>query len=441
MAITSLPTAPLITDDVNTFNSRAFALVAALGGFVSDVNNLIPSISAAYPSALSALGAANFKGDWAALTGALNIPASCSYAGRVWLLTANLGNVTTAQPGVSASWLDITPTRNCFQNRVINGEMRIDQRNAGALITNPAGGAYLVDRWMYGCSQVNKFNAQQNLTGITAPPGFPNFLGVVSNSSYSVAAGDSFTLAHPIEGNNVVDLGFGTAAAQTCVLSFRAISSLTGTFGGVVRNSNATRCYPFSFNIPTAGVWTTVAIVVPGDTSGTWAMGTGVGLSVLFSLGMGSTYCGTAGAWVGTNIGSVTGAVNVVGTAGAAFAVTGVRFEPGMIANSSDVRAYAQELLLCQRYCQWVPFSRYTIVAGAAYSEYWSVPLKCPMRTVPTFAALVNDPSGSPSTVNTASNAFYPAQSTTDNAVAAIVSAAAGAMGVFSYRSLATAEF
>ena len=34
-----------------------------------------------------------------------------------------------------------------FQNRIINGGMTIDQRNAGASVT-PADGQYTLDRWV-----------------------------------------------------------------------------------------------------------------------------------------------------------------------------------------------------------------------------------------------------------------------------------------------------
>lgn len=55
-------------------------------------------------SSVSAVAAANFKGNWSALTGALNMPASVAHNGNFWVLNTNLANVTTATPGVSASW-------------------------------------------------------------------------------------------------------------------------------------------------------------------------------------------------------------------------------------------------------------------------------------------------------------------------------------------------
>lgn len=119
MTISALPSAPLPTDNTATFNTKAFALVAALDGFVTQANALetnvnekedsatAAAITAASASA-SAVAAANYKGEWSTLTGALNIPASVSHQGVVWVLKNNLADVTAAIPGVSSSWLSAT---------------------------------------------------------------------------------------------------------------------------------------------------------------------------------------------------------------------------------------------------------------------------------------------------------------------------------------------
>lgn len=54
-----------------------------------------------------ATAAANYKGLWSALTGALNKPASVSHAGTFWALADDLADVTAATPGVSGSWVAI----------------------------------------------------------------------------------------------------------------------------------------------------------------------------------------------------------------------------------------------------------------------------------------------------------------------------------------------
>ena len=237
-----------------------------------------------------------------------------------------------------------------FRNRLINGAMTISQRNAGASITPTADGLYSLDRWQYSISQASKFSIQQNAGSVTPPVGYINYLGVTSLSNYAVLAGDYFVIQQNIEGLNIADLGWGTANAKTVTLSFQVYSSLTGTFGGSLRNDASSRSYPFSYSIPTANTWTTIFVTIAGDTTGTWLTTNGTGIRVTFSLGMGSTRSGTANAWAAGSFWSPTGATSVVGTNGATFYITGVQFEVGSNATSFEYRPYGTELLLCQRY-------------------------------------------------------------------------------------------
>jgi len=236
-----------------------------------------------------------------------------------------------------------------LKNRIINGAMAIDQRNAGASLTaNDA--AFAVDRFPYYASQTSKGTVQQNQGSVTPPIGFVNYLGFTSSSAYSILAGDFFTFAQNIEGYNIADLNWGTANAKAITISFWVRSSLTGTFGGALRNDGANRSYPFTYTISTANTWTQISISIAGDTSGTWLTTNGIGLRVWFGLGIGSTYSGTAGAWASANYASATGATSVVGTNGATFYITGVQLEIGSTATPFERRLYNQELANCQRY-------------------------------------------------------------------------------------------
>ena len=238
-----------------------------------------------------------------------------------------------------------------LKNRIINGAMVLDQRNAGALI-NPAVSGYTVDRWYYYQSQTSKGTIGQNAGSVTPPVGFTNYLGFTSTSAYSINSTDQFFIQQYIEGFNFADLGFGSANAKTVTLSFQVYSSLTGTFGGVLQNSASTRNYPFTYTISTANTWTSISVTIAGDTTGTWVGATnGTGVKVVFSLGSGTSQSATAGAWTGTSfITSATGATSVVGTNGATFYITGVQLEVGSTATSFDYRPFGTELQLCQRY-------------------------------------------------------------------------------------------
>ena len=238
-----------------------------------------------------------------------------------------------------------------FKNRIINGAMVIDQRNAGASVTPTTSSfGFPVDRMRIQLTQNSKLTAQQNAGAITPPTGFKNYLGITSSSAYSVLAGDYFNVGQNIEGYNIADLAWGTANAQTVTLSFKVYSSLTGTFGGAVYNEAGSRSYPFTYSIPVANTWTTISITIAGDTSGTWQTTTATGITVNFSMGTGTTYSGTAGAWAGTYYASATGATSVVATNGATWYVTGVQLEKGTQATAFDYRDYGRELAMCQRY-------------------------------------------------------------------------------------------
>jgi hypothetical protein len=236
-----------------------------------------------------------------------------------------------------------------LKNRIINGAMVIDQRNAGA--SGTAINVYYVDRFYFGANQSLKATISQDTS--VYPAGFNASLKVLSSSAYTpLVATDYFFIQQSIEGYNVADLGWGASGASTVTLSFWVRSSLTGTFGGAFRNSAGDRNYPFTYTISAANTWEQKTVTVAGDTTGTWLKTNGVGLSVVFGLGVGATFSGTAGAWSSTPFLSATSAVSVVGTNAATWYVTGVQLEKGSTATSFDYRPIGTELALCQRYYQ-----------------------------------------------------------------------------------------
>ena len=247
----------------------------------------------------------------------------------------------------------LAPISSVMRNRIINGAMTISQR-VGTSSTSAVDGAFQLDRWKStsfdGTAQTGKFTVQQNAGAVTPPAGFINYLGVTSSATTSLGSDAEYVMGQNIEGLNIYDLGWGTASAKTVTLSFWVRSSLTGTFGGSLRNANVTRSYPFTYTIASANTWEQKSITIEGDTTGTWLTADNIGIRLVFSLGAGSSISGTAGAWVGANRPSVTGAVSVVGTNGATFYLTGCQLEVGTQATSFEYRQYQQELALCQRY-------------------------------------------------------------------------------------------
>jgi len=303
--------------------------------------------------------------------------------------------LTTVDAGLLSS-----QSQQTWRNRIINGAMVIDQRNAGASVTNTTGYVYGLDRYSFIGSSSSKFTFQQSST---SPTGFVNSYLITSSAATSLGASDYYFMRQNIEGFNVADLGWGTASAQTVTLSFWVRSSLTGTFGGSLRNSAENRSYPFSYTISSANTFEYKTITIAGDTSGTWLTTNGTGINLTLGLGIGSSLSGTAGSWSGSNYYSATGATSVVGTNGATFYITGVQLEKGSTATSFDYRDFGRELIMCQRYFQ--KSYAYGTTAGATGFDgvagrtgtassgtytggeiFWCLVYPVAMRTTPTFS-------------------------------------------------------
>lgn len=236
-----------------------------------------------------------------------------------------------------------------LKNRIINGDMRIDQRNAGASLTITANPQYTLDRWFAGVSLSSKISVQQSST---VPTGFTNSMLVTSLAATTPGTNDVYYIAQSIEGYNVADLDFGKATAKTITISFWVRSSLTGTFGAVLLNASSNRSFPFNYTISTANTWTQITQTIAGDTTGTWLTDNSTGFQLRFGLGAGSTYQGVAGSWGTTNAVTTTTATTIVATNGATWYVTGVQLEIGSTATPFERRLYNQELANCQRYFQ-----------------------------------------------------------------------------------------
>jgi hypothetical protein len=273
-----------------------------------------------------------------------------------------------------------------MRNRIINGDMRIDQRNAGASVSVDGTFPYITDRWQVQDFTDGVVSAQQVTD---APTGYVNSLKVtVTTADATLASNQIARTQQPIEGVNISDLAWGSASAKTVTLSFWVRSSVTGTFGGALINSGNTRSYPFTYSISVADTWEQKSVTVAGDTSGTWLTTTGIGIQVLFSLAAGSSFLGTAGAWAGADYRGATGQTNLMATLNATWYVTGVQFEVGSVATPFERRPFGTELALCQRYFEssnttgilaYIPGACY--VSTEIYSTFFYVTTK---RTTPS---------------------------------------------------------
>jgi hypothetical protein len=275
-----------------------------------------------------------------------------------------------------------SPSSAVFRNRIINGDMRIDQRNAGAAVT---ASGYAVDRWTFFENGSMVFSVQRSTT---APTGFVNSLAVTVSTAASPSAATRSQLAQAIEGFNTADLDWGTASAKTVTLSFWVRSSLTGQFGGALQNGSQNYSYPFSFTINSANTFEFKTLVVSGPTSGTWNSNNSTGIQLTFDLGMGSDLLGTAGAWASADYRGATGDVKLNETLGATLYITGVQLEVGSVATPFERRDYGRELAMCQRYFQTVRDGVLSGVGnGTTLVQGIIPPLMVPLRASPTFSS------------------------------------------------------
>ena len=271
------------------------------------------------------------------------------------------GSITTqSATGVifsDSSSLPAASSPFSLKNRIINGDMVIDQRNAGAAVNNITGaGFFITDRWK--SMAVNSwassgvvFSGQQNRDSLTPPTGFTNYLGIATTTqSTSLPATATLDLTQVIEGFNMADLGWGTANAKTVTLSFWVRSNLTGTFGGSLINSGYNRVYVFSYTISAADTWEYKTVTIAGDTSGTWVTNNGIGITLSFSLGAGSSMMTTPGSWGSSLVSAPTGQQQICASTANRFYVTGVQLERNTTATPFEWLPIGTELALCQRY-------------------------------------------------------------------------------------------
>ena len=299
------------------------------------------------------------------------------------ILDASGGNTTTIN--------GTTPTayNTMGKNRIINGAMEIDQRNAGASVSVNGNDIYTLDRFKGWANGGGVFSVQQSST---APTGFNrSAVLTVTTADASVAAGDNYRWAQDIEGYNVSDLSYGSSGAKTVTVSFWVRSNLTGTYGGALYSVPSGVSYVYQYTINSADTWEQKTITITGNTVNTLNTTNGNGLRVFFDLGSGSNYQNATGSWVSGEKFSTSGNANWIGTLSNNLYITGVQLEAGSVATEFERRPYGTELALCQRYFWQIGTGEaiYTpIGTGPSENTFSNTMVKYPvkMRAVPTFS-------------------------------------------------------
>jgi len=268
-----------------------------------------------------------------------------------------------------------------WRNRIINGGMVIDQRNAGAAVTTSA--SYVTDRFTQAFA-----NASCSFQQVSdAPSGFINSLKLTVTAGSAPSAGTNNVIIQKIEGLNVFDFSFGSASAANVTLSFWVKGSVTGTYAVSLTNSAFSRSYVATYTINAANTWEQKTVTIAGDTTGTWLTTNGVGLTVLWDFGSGTSLNTTAGAWQAGNFYRTSACTTIAATTNATLQITGVQLEKGSTATSFDFRSYGTELALCQRYAL-LSTANVTVGTGVlrtgGTAAYVFVPIPVSFRATPT---------------------------------------------------------
>lgn len=230
-----------------------------------------------------------------------------------------------------------------WRNRIINGDMRIDQRNAGASKSINNTTAYTVDRWY-----VNFTGGTGTSQRVAGSSTFSNALRLTGGAGVS-----SGFFGQKIESVNISD-----CVSSTVTYKIRASSSVLTSLSWYARYPNAADNYSGITNIAngTIGITST-----PTDYSFQIALPAGAanGLEVYFTFGA-----------------FTSGTLDI----------TGVQLEAGSVATPFERRPYGTELQLCQRY-----FEKATLTyRGSAFNQagvgYCMWLYKVTKRSSPTVA-------------------------------------------------------
>lgn len=272
--------------------------------------------------------------------------------------TANM--VTDASGNVSFGGT-AAMSSSFLRNRIINGDMRVFQRDT----TATTNGAYSVDRWRYVISSTGTAQATQSQV---YPEGFTeSILFDVVTADTSIGASELAALYQPIEGYNISDLYWGAVGAKSVTLSFWVYSTTTGTFCVSFRNGSNNLSYIAEYTINAINTWEYKTITVPGPTTGTWDTTNGEGLSIIFTVAVGTTYQTTANAWTNGNFLGTSSQVNLLANAANSIRFTGVQLEEGTVATPFERQLYNAQLAQCQRYYYRVTTAGTSRIFGNGY--------------------------------------------------------------------------
>jgi len=298
-------------------------------------------------------------------------------------------------------------------NILINGSMKIGQRDAltGQSGTNSAYGG--VDRWMNDISAVGTYSVSQSTSVV--PEGFSHSLEVkCTTADASLDASSWGHLTYKLEGQDVQVFKKGTSSAIPFALSFWVRSSKTGTYVARIRDNTNARYFSKNYTISSANTWEYKTIVFAADTTGAIANNTSSGMSLYFWYAGGTNYTsGSAMTGWATSGTIAPSQVNLSDTVNATFYLTGVKLEAAAACTAYEHPDYTTELKKCFRYYEKVTNTSGFSMLGLASSTtnaYFDLYYE-PKRANPSFVFPTASVTGNGVVALTA-NGSYPTDAT-----------------------------
>lgn len=239
------------------------------------------------------------------------------------------------------------------RNMVMNGEMRIAQRNTTiSSITSSTDGP--CDRWQTFGSSFGTYTASQSTTTPTGE-GFGNSFKLDNTAAdASPSAGDHFGLKIKFEGQDLQPLKKGTSSALSTTVSFWVRSNKTGTYTLELDDRDNTRSFSKSYTISSADTWEHKTLTFAGDTTGALGNDNQDSFHLNWWLMAGSNFTSgtfTTGWESRTNANRVHSSnVNLSDSTSNEWYLTGVQWEIGETDTTFERVRFSDDLARCQRY-------------------------------------------------------------------------------------------
>lgn len=281
--------------------------------------------------------------------------------------TIQTNAILDASGGSTTTINGVTPNAQSVVGRslIINGDMRIDQRNGGAAVTTSGG--YPVDRWNV-ISNTNDFTTEQD-TVVPADKEFATSVKIQPTATKSPSASTYARIGYSIEGYDGVRLGWGTSAAKSATISFWVRSSVTGTYSVGVKNGAANKSIVLEYTISAADTWEYKTMTIPAETSGSWLSTNGRFAYIDIWLAGEGSQTSTVGSWLSSNANMSSNQVNFFSNTSNTFYLTGFKMEVGSVATEFDHRSYGEELVSCLRYFEKFDYANTQFVDSIGYAN------------------------------------------------------------------------